>query len=186
MARVYGVREIMRDGRLIGKFRVTSFNDKSEDGIILGMCEHDHDTADEAQACPVVVQKLARIFPSLAECLDCAEAQKRVAEMVAEVTRTCDTCKRQPQCSEGDIGRCEYFPLGIGLECRYWEGRPKPAPAVEKTAEDMAERARVEELEKALRFYAGRLRADKNGYEFDDEPTHIQGGVARQALKGGK
>jgi len=44
---------------------------------------------------------------------------------------------------------------------------------------------RIEKLDAALQFYAGRKREDGNGYEFDDEPSRISGGVARAALKGG-
>jgi hypothetical protein len=62
MARVYTVREITRGGKPTGKFRVISHNDESEDGLVISMCEHDHDTKDEAQACHVVIQKLAPIF----------------------------------------------------------------------------------------------------------------------------
>jgi len=44
---------------------------------------------------------------------------------------------------------------------------------------------RASKLDAALQFYAGRKREDGNGYEFDDEPSRIIGGVARAALKGG-
>lgn len=43
---------------------------------------------------------------------------------------------------------------------------------------------RVAELEAALKFYAGRKRADGNGYEFDKEPSGFLGEIARQALAG--
>jgi len=42
---------------------------------------------------------------------------------------------------------------------------------------------RIEKLDAALQFYAGRKREDGNGYEFDDEPSRITGGVARAALR---
>ena len=47
-----------------------------------------------------------------------------------------------------------------------------------------ADRAEAENkrLRRALEFYAGRLREDGNGYEFDPEPTSILGAVAREAL----
>ena len=115
MAMIYTVREITFNGQSTGKFRMTANSDEDPNGLILGLCEHEHDTRGEALACPVVAKKLARIFPAMPECPECDKLRKRVAE-----------------------------------------------------------------LEKALRFYAGHL------YKFDDEPTHIRGGVARQALKGGK
>lgn len=43
----------------------------------------------------------------------------------------------------------------------------------------LAENTRLRE---ALRFYAGKLRADGNGYEFDKEPDCFQGSIARAAL----
>lgn len=52
--------------------------------------------------------------------------------------------------------------------------------AAEKRA-DALEQER-DRLRAALKFYAGRLRADGNGYEFDAEPKLIMGGVAREAL----
>jgi len=72
------------------------------------------------------------------------------------------------------------FTDSVLVSRREWvDGEPRDIPEAEWNA-----RVRIAKLEKALRFYAGRLRDDKNGYEFDEEPTHIRGGVARQALKG--
>ena len=66
------------------------------------------------------------------------------------------------------------FTDSVLVSRREWvNGEPREIPEAEWNA-----RMRVAELEKALRFYAGHL------YKFDDEPTHIRGGVARQALKG--
>lgn len=41
---------------------------------------------------------------------------------------------------------------------------------------------RITALESALQFYAGKLRADGNGYEFNKEPSSYTGGIAREAL----
>ena len=78
MAMIYTVREIVRDGKPTGKYRMTSASDESEDGIILGLCEHEHSSPDEARTCPVVTAKLARIFPIMPEC---DKLQDRIAEL---------------------------------------------------------------------------------------------------------
>jgi len=44
------------------------------------------------------------------------------------------------------------------------------------------QQAACAEYREALEFYAGRLREDENGYEFDDEPSGILGTIAREAL----
>ena len=75
------------------------------------------------------------------------------------------------------------FTDSVLVSRREWvDGEPRDIPEAEWNVRVRIAklRKRVAELEKALRFYAGHL------YKFDDEPTHIRGGVARQALKGSK
>ena len=68
------------------------------------------------------------------------------------------------------------FTDSVLVSRREWvDGEPRDIPEAEWNV-----RVRIAKLEKALRFYAGHL------YKFDEEPTHIRGGVARQALKGSK
>jgi hypothetical protein len=43
--------EIAVDGRGIGKFRLTARSDEDGGGPY-GLCNHEHDTAEEAQNCP--------------------------------------------------------------------------------------------------------------------------------------
>lgn len=88
-------------------------------------------------------------------------AKKKIAELEALVPHpgdgSCDKCGAVP---------ATHVPMVLCPECYGTEKR-------------------IAELEAALQFYAGRLREDGNGYEFDDEPSSITGGVARAALKNG-
>jgi len=84
MAIIYRVREIEQAGQPTGKFRMTEASDESSDSTIFGLCEHEHGTQDEAKLCPVVVAKLARIFPPMPACPKCDELTKRIAELEHE------------------------------------------------------------------------------------------------------
>ena len=82
MAMLYVVREITRDGQPTGKFHMTANSDEDPNGLILGLCEHEHDTRGEALACPVVAKKLARIYPAMLECPECGELKKALRAMI--------------------------------------------------------------------------------------------------------
>jgi hypothetical protein len=84
MANIYRVREIERAGQPTGKFRMTEASDESSDSTIFGLCEHEHDTQNEARLCPVVVAKLERIFPPTPACPTCDELTKRIEELERE------------------------------------------------------------------------------------------------------
>lgn len=63
MANVYEVLEITCDGKPTGKYRMTRKSDESSSSPITGICDHEHDTKEQARSCPVVVEKMAKIFP---------------------------------------------------------------------------------------------------------------------------
>jgi hypothetical protein len=62
MAMIYAVRELTRDGKPTGKFRMAASSDESAAGIYYyRRCEHKHDTPEEARSCPDVAEELSRI-----------------------------------------------------------------------------------------------------------------------------
>ena len=72
----------------------------------------------------------------------------------------------------------EYFWLCAEAPMAKGQGSPSP-----RRLEDYDEiRAKMKRMEEALSFYAGKVRQDGNGYEFDDEPEHMRGETARRAL----
>jgi len=114
MANIYRVREIERAGQPTGKFRMTEASDESSDSTIFGLCEHEHDTQNEARLCPVVVAKLERIFPPTPACPTCDELTKRIEELEAHLRKIHDRAhswNNIPAC--GDIEQMAAQALGL-------------------------------------------------------------------------
>jgi len=60
MARIYQPREITKDGKPTGKWRMTVRSD--DEGWERGLCEHEHDSAEDAQECADAQAKMGREF----------------------------------------------------------------------------------------------------------------------------
>ena len=63
MARIYEPREITKDDKPIGKWRMTVRSD--DEGWERGLCEHEHDSPEDAQECADARAKMEREFPKL-------------------------------------------------------------------------------------------------------------------------
>lgn len=61
MASWYRPLEIMVDGERTGKFRMVEHN--TSQTRFHGLCEHEHDSKQEASDCPVAKAYLERVFP---------------------------------------------------------------------------------------------------------------------------
>ena len=126
MANIYRVREIERAGQPTGKFRMTEASDESSDSTIFGLCEHEHDTQNEARLCPVVVAKLERIFPPTPACPTCDELTKRIEELEAHLRKIHDRAhawNNIPACSDIEQMAAQALGLGRGRAVvdRSWE-----------------------------------------------------------------
>ena len=62
MAEIYEVLEIAVAGVATGKFRHTVRSDENHNIPPRGLCEHSHDTKDDARECPEVVENLPRFM----------------------------------------------------------------------------------------------------------------------------
>lgn len=65
----YSTLEIEKDDKPTGKYRKVEHNTSMTRAH--SMCDHEHDTKEEADECPVVVEKLERIFPTFVACPTC-------------------------------------------------------------------------------------------------------------------
>ena len=73
---IYEVLEIKKDGEGTGKYRKVGHNNSFTHAH--GLCDHEHDTRDEADACPEAVVYMERIFPPTDECPGCgSQVDKR-------------------------------------------------------------------------------------------------------------
>ena len=61
MARIYETREITKDNKPTGKWRMTVRSD--DEGWEHGLCEHEHDSPEDARECRDACAKLKQHFP---------------------------------------------------------------------------------------------------------------------------
>ena len=70
MTQWYKVAEIAKpDGSPSGKFRKVCHN--TSWSHVTPLCDHEHDSSAEAEACPVVVEEMERKFPTPVTCPTC-------------------------------------------------------------------------------------------------------------------
>lgn len=91
MAEIYQPLQIMRDGLPTGKWRMTWRSDESADGFIGGLCDHEHDSAEDAAQCedarrampPEMADSFRRAeaaaLPGACECAGWARSGQRFA-----------------------------------------------------------------------------------------------------------
>ena len=77
MAQHYETLEIMdkETGKGIGKYRKVVHNTSGT--WARGLCDHEHDTREEADACPDIQEEMEQMFPTLVPCPSCNHRMRK-------------------------------------------------------------------------------------------------------------